>query len=171
MNVCAPVGRDARVFFEAAAAAPAAGREGGGGGVDKKGKTHTHPHPPTCTLLSIPSAGHLQLLDDRKSLPFAEMCGVGKTYKEEELHMLVSEVMVACCRAWSYQDGGSSSAANTYTYTQTLSEVEEEGEREMNRKEEGMSIKSIIMKKAQSINPSLASSLVWEGGEGEEGGG
>jgi len=94
-NVCAPPGRDVRAFYTAAVAAAAAAAGGGGGTARADATTAaTAGTSPDDTftpsfsssspislpfLLTLPSAGHLQLVDARLSLPFAEMCGVGKT--------------------------------------------------------------------------------------------
>jgi hypothetical protein len=57
-------------------------------------------------LLTLPFAGHLQLLDDRLALPFAEVCGVSKSIPDKEVQAVISAVIVACCEHWLKEGGG-----------------------------------------------------------------
>jgi len=56
-------------------------------------------------LLTLPFAGHLQLLDDRLALPFAEVCGVSKSIPDKEVQAVISAVIVACCEHWLKEGG------------------------------------------------------------------
>lgn len=84
-NLCAPPGRDAAAFYEAATTS-----NGGGDGV---------------VLMTLPEAGHLQLLQRRADLSFAEMCGVGPRVPEAQVQDLCANLVVACARAWVGGDG------------------------------------------------------------------
>jgi len=119
-NVCAPPGRDARAFYSAAGGA---GRAGG----------RSLP-----VLLTLPSAGHLQLLDSRLSLPFAEMCGVGKTNTDQEIQSFVAAVVVACCEGWVGREGGREGGLRERIWRR----LEEEG----------------------GVGAGMGGSVVWEGG-------
>lgn len=86
-NVCAPPGRDALAFYEAATATN--GNDGG-----------------KVLLMTVPEAGHLQLLQRRSDLSFAEVCGVGKRFPEAQVMDLCANLVVACAREWVQGDGG-----------------------------------------------------------------
>lgn len=133
-NICAPPGRDARAFFKASSHAAAAsvddhtastaGSRGAGSDVGRLAIVRTSPtagsdpfpassgqSPPSSVisyplLLTLPFAGHLQLLDDRLALPFAEVCGVSKSIPDKEVQAVISAVIVACCEHWLKEGGG-----------------------------------------------------------------
>lgn len=158
-NVCAPPGRDARAFYIAAAAAAAANGHGGASGAaatttpagsagtranPDEEATASHPFPSSFSfplLLTLPFAGHLQLLDARPSLPFAELCGVGKVNTDREVQVFVAAVIVACCEWWVGGKGGKGEGLR---------------ERIRRRVEEG------------GLSGSMRGSVVWEGGGGED---
>jgi hypothetical protein len=85
-NVCAPPGRDALAFYEAATAMN--GNDGG-----------------RVLLMTVPEAGHLQLLQRRSDLSFAEVCGVGKRFPEAQVLDLCANLVAACAREWVRGDG------------------------------------------------------------------
>lgn len=125
--MCAPPGRDAAAFFHAAAAAA--------------GQTQA-----PLLLMTLPDAGHLQLLQDRAALPFAEMCGVGARVPERQVVDLCGNLIVACARAWLSGGGGAGVMKGDVVVAGSEGEGEYGGLR--------------------SIDPAVGATVVWEEGGG-----
>jgi hypothetical protein len=55
-------------------------------------------------LVTVPEAGHLQLLDQRTTLPFAESCGVG-TARDADVARLSADLVRVWAEAWALGKG------------------------------------------------------------------
>lgn len=59
---------------------------------------------PLVVLVTVPEAGHLQLLDQRTTLPFAESCGVG-TARDADVARLSADLVRVWAEAWALRKG------------------------------------------------------------------
>ena len=126
-NLCAPVGRNARAFFDAL------GDQGEG------------------LLMTLPGAGHLQLLDDRPSLAIANVCGVG-TLPDDDVRDLASNLVVGCCQLWFSPDPPPSSIGWSSLVLATISGQDSSSAKTTNPLPAGF----------RPLKPQIVSSVTWE---------
>jgi hypothetical protein len=161
-NLCAPPGRDAWAFYRAAATAAESSQQ-----QQQQQQQQSPPRKadsvpsrrerrvkrPRALLMTVPEAGHLQLLESRPALPFAEMCGVGNWFREEQVVDVCSNLVVACALSWL--GGGDAVVA------------------EGNEGEEGGKIRERVLlgeregeRGLRPIDPAVAATVTWEFGGG-----